>query len=199
MAGENVTKTNSTNDGKIKRLAIAAVFAALTFVATFIIHIPTPTMGYIHIGDTFVILSGICLPPFIGAFAAGLGSALADLLAGYVIWVPGTFMIKFLAALSASLLYKGLKNFYKEKKYAPSRVIFAGIASEAVVVVGYLIFNVIVVSITEGNVTAAGLSAAIAASAAEVPFNLLQGTAGIVLSVLAGPIFTKIAGKELQQ
>ena len=61
MAGENVTKTNSTNDGKIKSLAIAAVFAALTFVATFIIHIPSPTMGYIHIEDTFVILSDLRL------------------------------------------------------------------------------------------------------------------------------------------
>ncbi|MCR5210348.1 MAG: ECF transporter S component [Lachnospiraceae bacterium] len=199
MASENEKKIDQTSDAKIRKIVMAAVFAALTFVATSVIKIPTPTLGYIHIGDTFVILSGICLPPFIGALAAGLGSALSDLLGGYFIWVPGTFVIKFLAALAASLLYRGLKKLYKEGKYAPSRVIFAGIASETIVVIGYLLFNVIILAITEGAVSAEGLSAAIAASAAEVPFNLLQGTAGIVLSVLAGPVFTRISGKELQQ
>ena len=33
---------------KTKKLIFAALFAALTCVATMIIKVPTPTMGYIH-------------------------------------------------------------------------------------------------------------------------------------------------------
>ena len=78
-----------------KTIAVTAMFAALTLLATSVLKIPTPTMGYIHIGDAFVLLSGICLGPIYGGLAAGIGSALADLLGGYVAWVPGTFLIKF--------------------------------------------------------------------------------------------------------
>ena len=43
---------------KTKKLIFAALFAALTCVATMIIKVPTPTMGYIHPGDSIVLLSG---------------------------------------------------------------------------------------------------------------------------------------------
>ena len=42
-----------------KTLVIAALMAALTCMATMIIQLPTPTFGYIHLGDTFVILCGM--------------------------------------------------------------------------------------------------------------------------------------------
>ena len=86
-----------------KTLASAAMFAALTFLATSVLKIPTPTLGYIHIGDAFVLLSGVLFGPLTGGLAAGLGSALADLLGGYVIWAPFTFVVKFLTAFTAAL------------------------------------------------------------------------------------------------
>ena len=44
----------------LKKLVMAALFAALSCVATYIIKIPTPgTGGYIHPGDAIVILSGV--------------------------------------------------------------------------------------------------------------------------------------------
>ena len=91
----------------LKKHVITALFAALTFAATMAIRIPTPgTSGYIHPGDALVILSGVILGPSYGFLAAGIGSALADLLGGYFIYVPITFVIKGLIALLSGLIYQ---------------------------------------------------------------------------------------------
>ncbi len=58
--------------------------AALTCIATMIIHIPTPGLGYIHFGDGMVLLSGILLGPLYGSLSAGIGSMLADVFSGYM-------------------------------------------------------------------------------------------------------------------
>lgn len=50
-----------------KKLVIGALMAALTCIATMIIKIPTPTLGYIHLGDGLVLLCGIVLGPLGGA------------------------------------------------------------------------------------------------------------------------------------
>lgn len=64
-----------------KKLVMTALFAALACAATMSIRIPTPgTGGYIHPGDAIVILSGVILGPAYGLLAAGIGSAMADLL-----------------------------------------------------------------------------------------------------------------------
>ena len=44
------------SDKKIKSMVMAAVMAALTYVATTVIKIPAPTGGYVHIGDGLVLL-----------------------------------------------------------------------------------------------------------------------------------------------
>ena len=85
----------------IRKLVLAALLAALTAVATMIIRIPTPTQGYIHLGDGMVLICGILLGPGLGALAAGIGSMMADLIGGYMAWVPGTFAIKALTAWQA--------------------------------------------------------------------------------------------------
>ena len=54
-------------NNNLKKLILAALFAALSCVATMSIRIPTPgTSGYIHPGDAIVILSGIILGPVWG-------------------------------------------------------------------------------------------------------------------------------------
>ena len=77
---------------KIQTLASSALFAAIICIATFIVKIPSPaTNGYFNLGDCFVILSGLLLSPVYGALAAGIGSALADILSGYAQYAPATF------------------------------------------------------------------------------------------------------------
>ena len=81
------------------------MFAALACVATMVIKIPSPLGGYINLGDCIVLLAGWMLSPIYGLLAAGLGSALADILSGYVAYAPMTFVIKALMAVATFYIF----------------------------------------------------------------------------------------------
>ena len=86
----------------IRMLVLSAMFAALCCVTTMLVRFPT-VAGYTNIGEGMCLLAGLVLGPWYGFFAAGIGSGLADLLAGYAHYVPGTFIIKGLVALVAMM------------------------------------------------------------------------------------------------
>lgn len=48
---------------KVRKLVLSALMAALVYVATSIIQIPSPVNGYVNLGDCFVLLSGWLLGP----------------------------------------------------------------------------------------------------------------------------------------
>ena len=56
----------------LHRLVTAALFAAaITVVTAYLLHIPIPTGGYIHLGDTLIYLAACLLPvPYAAAAAA---------------------------------------------------------------------------------------------------------------------------------
>lgn len=169
---------------KTRTIILAALMAALTTVATMIIRIPTPTLGYIHLGDGMVLLCGILLGPGVGALAAGIGSMLADLFGGYMAWVPGTFLIKALTALIGGWLYHRLSRIGRLN--APVRTVLAGIPAEIVMVFGYFAYEI-------GMEVAAGSAAGAAAVAvaAGVPFNIVQGLAGVIVSAVLLPVLSR--------
>ncbi len=177
-----------------KQIAFTAMFAALILLATYVFKIPTPTFGYVHVGDGFVLLAGIFLGPGLGALAAGIGSALSDLVGGYAIWVPGTFFIKFLTALIAAVLYRVLKKRVKKTKFAVSipSVVISGIIGEIVMIFGYFLYNILIISLTNGSFSGTGLASAVTLSVTEIPFNIVQGAIGIVLASLLAPLFAKL-------
>jgi uncharacterized membrane protein len=76
-------------------LAATAVFTALVCVATiaFSIYVPS-TQGFFNVGESMVFLSAILFGPFVGAFAGGVGSMLADFLLGYPHYALATLVIK---------------------------------------------------------------------------------------------------------
>ncbi len=76
-------------------LAVTAVFTALVCIATmtFSIYVPS-TQGFFNIGESMVFLSAILFGPFVGAFAGGVGSMIADLLLGYPHYALATLVIK---------------------------------------------------------------------------------------------------------
>lgn len=82
------------HDITVRRMVLAAIFAAAVTVTTaFVLHIPLPTGGYIHVGDALIYLCA-CLMPLPWAMAAGaVGGALADLLTAPM-WALATFLIK---------------------------------------------------------------------------------------------------------
>ena len=162
-----------------RQLVMAAMFAALTLIATFVIRIQTPAFGYIHLGDVFVLLGGIVMGPVLGAAAAGLGSALADLFGGYAIFAPGTLVTKFLTAFVCALLYGKLKK--RGKMSQTVSLILAGLVGEAIMVAGYFLYNTLIIA------------SALTLSVAEIPFNIVQGASGIILSAVLAPVFIRAA------
>lgn len=103
----------------LKKLVLAGLMMALVTLATSVIKIPT-TNGYIHLGDGFIFISAIVLGPFYGAFAAGVGSMLADILGGFPLWAPYTLVIKAAMALFMGLI---LRKKTKQQSYIAAGVV----------------------------------------------------------------------------
>ena len=156
-----------------QKIVIAALLAALTCVATMIIKIPSPLKGYLNLGDCVVLLAAWILSPVYGFLAAGLGSALADLFSGYVVYAPATFVIKGLMALVA---YYGFKLLHRKLGNLPSRII-TGIAAESVMILGYFVFE--------------GFLYGFVPSVVNIPANGVQGIAGLILGCILVKVFEK--------
>ena len=166
---------NSKSTVTLKKLVMAALFAALACVATMSIKIPTPgTSGYIHPGDAIVILAGVVLGPAWGFLAGGIGSTMADLLGGYFVYVPITFVIKGLVSLCSALLYRKVG---KNSKSRYTAVILGGVADIILVAGGYCLCEYFIYG---------------AGAFASVPANLVQGIGGLILSAVFYPILIAI-------
>ncbi|QEK12381.1 ECF transporter S component [Crassaminicella thermophila] len=153
----------------VKQLTISGLMAALVLVGTMLIQVPTPTKGYIHIGDSMVYLSGVLLGPVAGSLAAAMGSMLADVFSGYGIYAPATFVIKGLDAFIVAYIYNRL---VKSDTSSVKKIVFFAcsvLAGGGVMVVGYLAyesvlygFNTAILGVL-GNITQAVGGAILAA------------------------------------
>ena len=168
---------NGLRNTKNVKTIMAGVMAALCFVATYLIKVPTPTNGYVHLGDGFVLLSGIVLGPVYGALAAAIGSMLTDLLAGYAQYAIATFFIKGLLAFVSGLIF--MKSFDKKNSKTLYSVI-AGVIGMVIMCGGYWLFEALFMGY--------GLLPALVG----VPANMAQGIVGTVVAVALTPTFVKI-------
>ena len=149
---------------KLRTLILAAMFAALTCVATMIIHIPSPIGGYFNLGDCMVLLSAFVLGPVWGTAAGGIGSMLVDLIGGYGHYAPGTLVIKGCMALVAALIVKAMKE-------SKASYVISAVVSEVIMVVGYFGYASLLLGKGWG-------------AAASIPGNLVQGAMGMVIGLV---------------
>ena len=148
---------------KVKKIVYGAFMIALVTIGTMVIQIPTPaTKGYINVGDSFIFLSSALFGSLMGFIAGGIGSALADLLSGYAYWAPWTFIIKGIEGLIVGLMYKKYTNEYL-------RIVFL-IIGALWMVLGYYI--------------AGGVMYGFKTSLVDVPSNLVQGFASIIVGYI---------------
>jgi len=78
-----------------KIISIAAVFTALVALTTAVFQIYIPeTKGYFNMGEIVTYTTALLFGPIVGCIAGGLGSALADVMAGYYIYASATLVIK---------------------------------------------------------------------------------------------------------
>ena len=179
-------------NSNLKTTITAALLAAMTCIATMIIKLPTPTMGYIHLGDGFVLLCGIILGPGMGGLAAGIGSMLSDLFSGYAAWAPATFLIKALSSCAAGFLFRRLRHTLHSGKGNRMVILPCGIIGETIMVTGYFLYETGLAVFANGDFSAAALAGGIATAATGIPFNIVQGVAGILICALLLPVLQKI-------
>lgn len=149
-------------------IVTASLLAALCCVATMVIQIPTPTGGFVNLGDTVIILAASLLSPVYAFLSAAIGSALSDILAGYAQYSIATFVIKGLMALVMCILLRVFCKIAKDN--AALSILFTlltALCGEVIMVAGYFVFEATVLSYGMGAV------------ASVIP-NIIQGTAGII-------------------
>jgi uncharacterized membrane protein len=129
------------------------ILTGLVAASTYLFRVPVPgSGGYFNFGDIAVVFCGLYLGKTRGALAGGIGSAVADLIGGFYIFIPITFLAKGLEGFIAGSL--GKKN--------PYLLIIAGLTMIAVYFVAELLLP--------------GMG--IASALADLNFNLIQGTVG---------------------
>lgn len=162
---------------KTHKIVMAGVMAALVTAGTMLVQIPTPTKGYIHIGDSLVYLAGILLGPVFGGAASAIGSMMADLLSGYAVYAPATFVIKGLDAIVIGVIYMMLTR--KNSSFAMKSVAYCigFLAGGVVMVGGYYLYEAF---LNSGN---------FAAAAPGIIPNIIQAVGG---GLLGYPVFATL-------
>ncbi len=158
---------------------------AMIVVATMLIVIPSPfTGGYIHLGDAIIFLSVLILGWRYGAIAAGVGSALADLLVGYAVWAPWTLFIKgIMAAVMGLFILKAMQKQGRNILGVPVYQLIGMILSGCFMVAGYYVAE----GVIYGNFIAAVMG---------IPFNIVQFSVGTVIAtILAAALYKTPARK----
>jgi len=131
--------------GATKKFSIIAVFTALVCIVTasFTVYVPA-TKGYFNIGESMVYVAAILFGPFVGAFAGGVGSLLADVLLGYYYYAPATLVIKAIEGLVVGFLSRRGRVF--ARTYTKSELKFFTVEMGALIgalvsLVGFLYYS----------------------------------------------------------
>ena len=162
-----------------------AMMTAMVMIATTFFKIPN-AMGYVHLGDGFVLLAAIILPKKYACFAGGVGAGLADIYGGYAVWAPWTLAIKIVMVLIVQFFFdfimKRASNGSHTAKLAgiPFAEFFAYVLAVLWTVSGYYVAQ----GFISGNW---------AAPIADVPGNILQASVGAVIAILVSVTLGKTA------
>jgi uncharacterized membrane protein len=110
--------TQRASASKTIRLALAAVSTSLVCVATMIFSIYVPaTRGFFNVGETMIYVAALLFGPLTGAFAGGVGSALADILLNYWYYAPATLVIKACEGAVVGFLGKRKPEFQSRRMW----------------------------------------------------------------------------------
>ncbi len=158
-----------------RELCLTAIMSAVVFFMTFVPKIPIP-LGYAHLGDAAIFLLIVFSGKREGIWAGCIGSALADFLGGFALWIGPTLLIKYLMAITFVLLLDKSNEWLK----AP-RTFVALIVACLVMAAGYALFGALLYdSFAAGLSSASGL--------------LLEGAVNIAAFYLAAVVLKKRIG-----
>lgn len=176
----NESHAEAAKQVSARDITYAAVAAAVIFVMTFVPKIPIP-LGYAHLGDAVIFIAALFLPHRQAGLAASVGSALADFMGGFPIWIVPTFLIKYVMIECVFWLVRPDHTFWK----LSSLRVFAGFLVSAIwMVVSYAV---------SGGL----LYGSMAAGLAMVPGLVGEGIVNIIVAYAAGMVLVR-AGFSLQ-
>lgn len=156
----------------VLKITYGGVLAAVVMLATYVIVIPIPgNTGYFNLGDGVIFGIATILGPF-AAISAAIGSGLADLVAGYSIYIPATVIIKGCMGYLAGFV------MYKKPNIRWYSLIVLFLVCELIMVCGYFFYEWLLNGF--GN------------AAAAIPMNLLQGIAAIALGMAIVPLARRV-------
>lgn len=168
---------NKNSSSLAMRIALAAVLTAVTAVFTLIVRVPiAPTRGYINLGDAAIYFTAFTFGPITAMIAAGLGTAIADLIGGYPQWAPITFVINALRGLAVGLVIRSAA--WKVPDEQTSKLFPLSVVK---IIVSGLVGIIIMVSL---YFLAGGIMYGFPAAVVEVPGNIIQNLVGILLGAL---------------
>lgn len=175
---KTVAKATSTTE-QVKSLTITAFGIALVYVFTWLINIRlpfAPNGGLIHLGNVPLFIFAIIFGKKTGAIAGGVGMGLFDLVSGWTLWAPFTFVIVGLMGFVMGLI--------TEKKQGYPWYVVAMAAACVIKIAGYYIAEGIIYGNWVTPVTS-------------IPGNLLQiGVAAVIVLIVIVPL-KKAASKIL--
>lgn len=147
----------------VKEITKTAAMAAIVFILTYTFKIPFPN-GYTHLGDCAILIGVIVLGRKKGAWAGGIGAAMADLISGYAQWIIPTLIIKFLMATVMGIIM--------EKAMQESKINFlvGAVVGGLVQIVGYTAVKIVYYGFAQAMVMTPGL--------------LIQTAVGIVITLV---------------
>jgi uncharacterized membrane protein len=143
------------------QLSLVTIMTALVTVGTLILRIPNPMGGYFNVGDVMIFVSALTFGPFVGGFAGGVGSAIADMI-GFPLFVIPTLIIKGLEGFIAGLV---------TDKKGVLRDVLAVVVAGSEMIIGYFLVELYPLDW--------GLGGALA----EVPGNVAQIVIGGIIGI----------------
>lgn len=170
-------KKVTLNNVKTQDMVQIALMAAMTYIATAVINIPSGVIvkGVVHLGDSMVFLAAVLLGRKKGFLAAAIGMCMFDLLSPYAIWAPFTFVIKgVMAYIAGTIAYR--KNYDGNNMW---NNIIAFTLGGIWMIAAYYLAGVFIMHF----VTKIAFGQAFILSAAEIPGNITQVVAGIILAI----------------
>ncbi|MBP1744988.1 MAG: hypothetical protein H6Q58_1966 [Firmicutes bacterium] len=177
-------KNTGVLNSKTKSLVQVALMIAMTTLVTMTIRVPIFS-GYTHLGDSMIFVAAILLGSRKSFVSASVGMLLADILSGYLIWAPFTFVIKGIMALIAGTIA------YRNGKNGDDLVnnIIAFVVAGVWMVLGYLVAS--------GFITAFLMSQdvtfiqGIIVSLRDIPANCIEVAVGILIALPLSKLIKK--------
>nr|WP_106783163.1 ECF transporter S component [Lysinibacillus timonensis] len=168
----------SATRNKTFDLIITALLIALVFVSTVFLNIKLPISangGLVHLGTAMLFIASILFGPKKGAIAGSVGMALFDIVGGWTLWAPITFVAR------------GLQGFIVGKIAWSSGRTGNSIALNLIGMIVSMPFMIAVYYVGEGILYGNWI-----APMASIPGDLVQNILGLIIAIPVCVVLKKV-------